>query len=244
MPETATSRVCCARTRADLQHVAAHGIYLVVELVAKLVDASNPAPYRGKIPRIQVRKQVIRLLLQMTAAIGDQVGDPNFDARQRRIVRRRALVRDDGVDHTACFGRLALDFGVLGVKNLLARAKQGFVRRLLHFCNDHATERQPALERKHGNPRQMRIGRNISCRELVQQMDDLSDHDHRQDRCRDHQDDQPDGNRYDPSADRLLDHRSGESQKALNRESVGNISSSAGKLPLLSCRFQSSTQPP
>lgn len=80
---------------------------------------------------------------------------------------RRAQVCDDRVDQIACFCRLALDFGALGVIKLLARVIRGFIRWLLHLRNDHATEREPAFERKHGNPRQMRVSGNISCRELV-----------------------------------------------------------------------------
>ena len=157
----------------------------------------------------------------MTAGIAHQSVDTAVDATQCSIVRGRTGVVDDRIDELARSLRFVIDFDVLRIVELLLNRIHCHIRRLLHLCDHHSAERESPFKRQDIHPRQMRVRRGVPCRQLVEQMADPPHHDHREYRCRQHQDDQADSDGYNPPFDRLLDHRSGELLEALG-ECVGN----------------------
>ena len=90
------------------------------------------------------------------------------------------MVIDDGIDERARRLRLGIDFGALSLVHLLAQLVARLIGRLLHPGDHHAADRERPLKRKHGDPRQMRVGRNVSCRQLIEQTADPAHHGHRQ----------------------------------------------------------------
>ncbi len=173
------------------------------------------ASRRREVPRFELEDQLPRLLPEMTAGFARQAVDPAVDARQRCVVRPSACVINDRVDQRARSLSLTRDLGILRIVELPAELVAHLIGRVLHLCDHHPAQRERALHGQDVDPRQMRVGRNISRGQLVQQMTHPSNHQHRQDGCCHHQDNQADGDGDDPAPDRLLDHRSGERLQGL-----------------------------
>ena len=83
----------------------------------------------------------------MKAGFVHQAIDPAVDARQSCIVRGRTGVFNDRIDKLARSLRLAVDFGVLRVVNLLAKLVPQLIGWLLHFCDHHAAKRESTFKR-------------------------------------------------------------------------------------------------
>jgi hypothetical protein len=83
----------------------------------------------------------------MTAGITHQAVDSTLDARQCGIVRGRARVVDDSIDQLARSLRLAVNFGILGIVQLLARLVPDLIGRILHFCDHHPAKRESSFKR-------------------------------------------------------------------------------------------------
>ncbi|WP_338065085.1 hypothetical protein [Bradyrhizobium erythrophlei] len=84
----------------------------------------------------------------MLAGFAHQAVDPAVDARQRRIIRGRTGVVDDRIDELARSLRLAVDFGILRIVELLLKLVSGLIGRLLHFCDHHTAKRESPFKRQ------------------------------------------------------------------------------------------------
>src|SRR5690349_3419891 len=146
-------------------------------------------------------------MIEMPAQVADCRFDTAVDSRQRSVVRWCTDVLYDRGHEFTCGASFLIHFRTLGVEYVQLGCVAGFVGRLLHFCDDHAAKCELALIQPDIRSCQMTIGRNIAHRQLIEQVTDFSGHHHGKSRRDDHKDDQPDGDAYDLSLDRLPDHR-------------------------------------
>ncbi|WP_246735092.1 hypothetical protein [Bradyrhizobium sp. S69] len=177
-------------------HIRANAIDPLVKLVAKRIDPGQASPDFSKILRfrLQQRKQAVVLFVEVMKEIPAGILDPAVDPPQRRIIRVRGEVVDDGIDQPMDRAGLLFDRDAGRFIALLALGKACFVGRRLHLGDDHAAKLKRTPKRLSLHPRQVVVGFDVFCRQLIELMGDLSRHHGRQRRDDDHEDNQPDSN--------------------------------------------------
>src|SRR5258708_3063363 len=100
----------------------------------------------------------------MTAQSADGWRYPSVNGCKSSVVWRCADILDYRDDKFTCSVRLLVDFRAFRFEYAQVVRIAGFVRRVLHFCNDHLAKREGAFERTNIHPGQMAISWNVSGR--------------------------------------------------------------------------------